>query len=259
MIKRLFKYIRFSRPDHPQEFAGTPMAPRRPIAVIGDIHGRLDCLNALLDKLANHAVDATWIFVGDFIDRGDHSAEVLDRLFNLMQQRPEVVCLLGNHEEMLLWFLEDPAKHGPAWLRYGGLQTLASFGVPIPATGPQSHNLREVRDLLLAALPMAQLNWLQSLPRYWQSGNVAAVHAGADPTRPLDRQSGSTLTWGHQSFGHLPRQDGIWVIHGHTTVTYPVERNGVISIDTGAYATGKLTAALVENGSVDFLQATVKS
>lgn len=232
------------------------MDPQRPIAVVGDIHGRLDCLDALLGKLSKHAADATWIFAGDFIDRGDHSAQVLDRLFTLTQQRPEVICLLGNHEEMLLWFLDDPARHGPAWLRYGGLQTLASFGVPLPAD-PRS--LTEVRDLLRSALPDAQLSWLRSLPRYWQSGNVAVVHAGADPTQPIDRQSGAALTWGHKAFRHLPRHDGIWVIHGHTPVADPVTENGVISIDTGAYATGKLTAALVENGSVVFLQTTTKS
>ena len=90
-------------------------------------------------------------------------------------------------------------------------------------------------------------------------GNVAVVHAGADPRKPLESQRPANLTWGHPAFGQLPREDGTWIVHGHTVVDRPIMANGVISIDTGAYARGRLTAAIIRPGrEVEFPQAAAQ-
>lgn len=237
-----------------------PMAPGEPLAVIGDIHGRADLLDRLLEKLAGSAPDHRVIFVGDYIDRGDQSAQVLERLRSLQQDShgdPAPICLTGNHEVMLLAFLDGPAESGARWLRFGGLQTMASYGI----TPPAGQDVTEAewlaaRDGLRAAMGPQTEEWLRGLPYQWQSGNVATVHAAADPARPMSEQDPETLAWGHRAFESEPRSDGIWIVHGHTVVDSPLQAQGRLSIDTGAYATGRLTAALIgPDGSLDYLQA----
>jgi len=154
---------------------------------------------------------------------------------------------------MLLKFLEDPAGSGPRWLQYGGLQTLASFGVGASIRNTDAA-LETARNELAEAMGAPLLTWLRTLPTLWQTGNVAVVHAGADPAQPLEAQPPRVLKWGHREFDRQPRQDGVWVLHGHTIVARPEAANGRIAIDTGGYATGRLSAAYVSPGSVRFLQ-----
>ncbi|MGJ8543880.1 MAG: metallophosphoesterase [Sulfitobacter sp.] len=215
------------------------LAPDAPFVAIGDIHGRADLLQKALDRFAETQI----ICVGDYIDRGEQSAQVLA----LLHAHPHVICLSGNHEEMLLNFLGHPEKYGPQWLRNGGLQTLASFGI---SGAGKAH--APLRDALKTALGPDLIQWLTSLRLYWQSGNVAVTHAGADPAMPLPDQSASTLHWGHPAFEKQRRRDGVWVVHGHTIVPAPLAANGRIAIDTGAYATGRLTAARITAAGVTF-------
>jgi serine/threonine protein phosphatase 1 len=222
-------------------------APERPVAVIGDVHGADRLLARLLDRLDRDHPGFLPILVGDLVDRGESSRAVLD----LVVPRPDLVCLMGNHERMLLDFLGDPAGRGPRWLRNGGLQTLASFGVPYAGSAPAA--LTESAEHLASALGLAQNLWLTERPLFWQSGNLAVVHAGADPGLPLANQPETTLIWGHKDFGRKARQDGLWIAHGHTIIDEPVAARGVISVDTGAYATGRLTAALIGDGPVRFV------
>lgn len=236
----------------PIRFNGDRPAPDQSVSVVGDIHGQIGCLDALVDKLPP---ESRWIFVGDYIDRGDHSAQVLGRLREISLSRPETVFLLGNHEEMMLSFLQDPAA-GNRWMRHGGLQTIASFGAFRLSEQNTPAALTAARDALVEVLPAGTETWLSGLPRFWQSGNVAVVHAGADPAKPMAEQKAQALTWGHADFGRQARQDGLWVVHGHTIVDMPTENNGVISVDTGAYATGRLTAAHIADGGVEFLQGS---
>ncbi len=221
-----------------------PIAPDAAFAALGDIHGRADLLARALDSMT----DVQIVCVGDYIDRGDESAEVL----RMLQARPDVVCISGNHEEMMLNFLDHPQKHGPRWLRYGGLQTLASFGVAGASEGTSGAGLDALADKLKAAMGEDLVQWLRSRPTLWQSGNVVVAHAGANPNIPIEEQRPETLHWGHAEFGKHSRQDGIWVLHGHTIVDTPIADQGRISIDTGAYATGRLTAAWVTDGQADF-------
>jgi serine/threonine protein phosphatase 1 len=133
-------------------------------------------------------------------------------------------------------------------LRYGGLQTIASYGVGLGS----KKDFSRVRDQLASAMGTDMIEWLRTLPKDWVSGNVAVVHAGADPLVPIAHQRSSHLLWGHPEFEIVPRNDGVWVLHGHTIVSDPYAVNGRIAVDTGAYATGRLTVAHVLADHVSF-------
>ena len=230
--------------------------PDHPVAVIGDIHGRADLLAAILDKIAQTCGDSTRIVtVGDYVDRGDHSRDVLETLFQMQTSNPaRMTCLTGNHELMLLEFLDDPVAFGPRWLCNGGLQTLASYGVAGVSEFAPEPALKAASEELRGKLGDDLAGWLRALPVFWMSGNVAVVHAGANPTRSIEEQSHETLCWGHPDFHKRPRPDARWVVHGHTIVGTPTAANGRIAVDTGAYATGRLSATCLNpDGAVEFL------
>ena len=193
------------------------------------------------------------VFVGDYVDRGEQSKNCLQFLMQLEKElSPRPVFLAGNHEHMALGFLKDPQKYGDRWFRYGGLQTLASFGVGLEK-GEKSAVLQRSRDDLAKAMGDDMVAWLRGLADFWRSGNVVVVHAGASPYAPVESQSRRTLLWGHSDFDSVPRSDGVWVVHGHRIVDEAAAQNGRISIDTGAYATGRLTAAQISQEGVAFI------
>jgi len=227
-----------------------PIAPDTPFYAIGDVHGRLDALESLLVRIETQDPDPQVICVGDYIDRGEDSANVLRWLHRLNTEFGETfVCLKGNHELMCLRFFEDPETHGDRWFRHGGLQTLSSFNV---TRGPDTSHT-DVRDQLYEAMGEPLITWMAQLPLHWQNGNIIVVHAAADPTLPVNIQSEDVLCWGHSEFNTVPRVDGNWIVHGHTIVDQPRAVDGRISLDTGAYATGTLTAAYITPEGVSFL------
>lgn len=245
----------FSRKQPSKAPFDAPLAPDRPFFVIGDVHGRDDLLDLLLGRLGSGG-QAGWpvICAGDYVDRGDFSAQVLRRLFQRQSADPDLfVCLMGNHERMMLDFLDAPAVNAARWLPNGGLQTLASFDVAPARQTARHEDWEAVRDDLRAAVGPELEAWLRALPLSWQSGNVFVTHAAADPAKPVSAQRDETLLWGHPDFTRTPRNDAIWVVHGHTIVDQAVARDGRISIDTGAYATDVLTAAQIEPGRVAFI------
>lgn len=249
-MKRLLDLIR--RPAAPSVAPfGAPLAPEHPLAVIGDVHGCDALLGRLIDRIEAEAPGHEIVVVGDLVDRGEDSAGVLRRLAG----RPDVVTLMGNHEAMLIEFLDEPERRGSRWLWNGGLQTLASFGVGGIATSANADALRDARDRLLQAMGRDLVAWLRERPMGCRSGNVAVVHAGADPAYAIEDQDEKVLLWGHPDFPRRPRQDGVWVVHGHVIQPEPSAEDGRIGVDTGAYATGRLTAALIRPGSVEFLTA----
>ncbi len=230
-----------------------PLRPDETFAVIGDVHGRIDLLDRLLDQIAALPIQPrSVVLVGDYIDRGEDSAEVLMRL-KALSDIGSCIPLRGNHEDMLLSFLDLPEENGNRWLRHGGLQTLASYRVTLASPSPGPNDLRAIADDLKSKLGDDALTWLRRLNTYWQSGNVCVVHAAADPDQSIANQSKHVLLWGHKAFRKKSRADGVWIVHGHTIVPSPLVDQGVISIDTGAYATGRLTAALIETDAVNFL------
>ncbi|AJY45209.1 metallophosphoesterase [Martelella endophytica] len=253
-LRRLFKSAP-PPPPPPPPFRGDLPRPDQPFAVIGDIHGCRGHLEKLWARLDREAPSARIVHVGDYVDRGEHSADVLRMLFRREREQGDIVCLTGNHEQMFLDFLEDPAGKGKRWLQFGGLQTLASFGLSGIGDAVGTRDYSQIRDAVLVALGEEMTAWLKALPLSWQSGNLAVVHAGADPRLPIAEQPPQNLTWGHRAFGALPRRDGLWIVHGHTVVPMPSMSNGIISLDTGAYASGRLTAAILRpDREVEFIQ-----
>lgn len=249
ILNRLFR----RRPKPVTPTFNAPIRPDQPFFAVGDVHGCIGLLEKLLESMKASGPGLPIIFVGDYVDRGEDSADVLRKLHQMHQDpSSNVICLAGNHEDMFLKFLDDPEKHGERWLRYGGLQTLASFGIQLDK-GPGA--MRQMSEACAEAMGGSMVSWLRDLPTSWQTGNVAVVHASADPFVPMDQQKRRHLMWGHAEFETAPRHDGIWVLHGHTIVDAPTVENGRIGIDTGAYATGRLTAARVEPEGVTFLTA----
>ncbi len=248
IIRRLFAK-RSVDAEHPI----APPQPAEPLAVIGDIHGRADLLDRILDTLDRNHPEARKVFVGDYVDRGPDSRAVLGRLRTL----EDAVCLTGNHEEMLLEFLDNPAEGAGRWLRNGGLATLSSYDIALQPDATEQEVVA-ASQRLAAALTDGTGDWLRARPCHWQSGTVFVTHAGPDPAKPALGQPRSVYTWGYSRFLRESRDDGIWVAHGHWIQPRPTCANSRISVDTGAWTTGKLTAALIPtDGNVTFLSASL--
>lgn len=230
-----------------------PLSCPQPIVAVGDIHGRIDLLDRMVARMRDTLPEAVPVFVGDYVDRGEHSAAVISRLMQLTDAG--AVCLMGNHEQMLLDYLDDPEGRGGLWLRNGGLQTLASFGVGGVSLSTRGLELARARDELVVRMGEAMIGWLRARPLSWTSGTVAVVHAGADPALPLDLQDPRNLLWGHKDFRRKARTDGLWIVHGHTIVPEPAVEGGRIAIDTGAYATGLLSGVMLAGSDMAFLTA----
>ncbi|WP_298491109.1 metallophosphoesterase [uncultured Maritimibacter sp.] len=231
-------------PEPERKPFSAPIRPDEPLAIIGDVHGCSTLFDRLLAKLDREAPDARRIVVGDLVDRGENSRAVLERVFGLSQEDPAFVALPGNHEEMMFDFLDHREGPRSPWLRYGGLQTCASFGIPglRETSSPKDREAgaKALRDALGPIEP-----WLRAVPLMFRSGNIAVVHAGVSPNRPLDQQKRDALLWGHPQFQTHDRTDGQWVVHGHTIVPVVEPHRGRIGVDTGAYATGILSAAVL--------------
>jgi diadenosine tetraphosphatase ApaH/serine/threonine PP2A family protein phosphatase len=237
--------------------------PRVPEGVVvyavGDIHGRLDLLSALLAKIAADAATTVaprrvLVFLGDYVDRGNDSRGVLDRLSAGIAGF-ESVCLKGNHEEVLLDFLVDPSLW-EEWRRFGGLETLASYGVSHallfePLIAPAA-----IRDAFLARLPERHLRFLKDLRLSYQCGDYYFVHAGARPGVALEDQVPADQLWIREEFlGAGDAFGGRVVVHGHTPKPQPEKWAFRIGIDTGAYLTGHLTAVRLEGADARFLHS----
>jgi len=224
---------------------------------IGDIHGRSDLLAVLLDLIAAHAaglpkeVRRRLVFLGDYIDRGPDSRGVIDMLCRPPPAGFERVCLRGNHEHFLLAFLEKPAE-GMMWLVNGGRETLQSYGVPEEAIVAMRRS--ELAAAMNALLPPSHKRFLDGLDLVHASGGYLFVHAGVEPGVPLHQQSAETLLWIRQPF--LASKDtfgGRVVVHGHTVSAEPQVRPNRIGIDTGAYASGRLTALALHGAHRQFI------
>lgn len=231
-----------------------PLRPDCAVALIGDLHGCLPQAQEIWARVQNAAPDRI-VFLGDYVDRGPATADTLRWLMALEQDDPRVICLRGNHEKMLLDFLDTPGEKGARWLRHGGMQSLESFGFAGLSSQMSGEDIARVSRDLKRILPQGMEAWLRGLPLSWVSGNLWAVHAAADPAVSMDAQSDRVLLWGHKAFHVQNRRDGQWVVHGHTIVAEPVARDGRISIDTGAYAGNALTAVQIQqDGALEFLQ-----
>ena len=240
-----------------------PPKPETSVYVVGDIHGMIQSFERLLEQIdgdigSNQVANPKLVFVGDYIDRGDFSSDVLLRVAELAYQMPDnVVCLMGNHEKMMLDFLDRPREKGRRWIRNGGLQTVASFGVRgVVTENAEDDVLADLSATFREALPDGLEDWIRSMPMWWQSGNLAVVHASANPVKPMSAQSERSLLWGNEAFFEVERDDALWVAHGHTVFETALAAKGRIAVDTGAVFGGKLTAGVIRpTGEVSFLSA----
>lgn len=229
------------------------------VYAIGDIHGRADLLARLHAAIQEDAASADGVerflavYIGDYIDRGLQSREVIDLLLDEPLRGFEAVHLKGNHEDMLLRFLED-ATAGPIWLANGGDGTLLSYGVGSSTQVRDAEALDELRQQLSERIPARHIEFLKSLRLSYRIGDYMLVHAGIRPGRPLDDQDSRDLLWIREDFTSSDETHGKVIVHGHSVNYRPEERTNRIGIDTGAFATGRLTALVLEGQSRRFLQ-----
>ena len=246
--------------------AGASMAaPRTPAQVppgarvyaIGDVHGRLEPLARLVAMIRRDASRPAagrrvLIFLGDYVDRGLQSRQVIDFLMAGPAPGFETVFLKGNHEAWLLAFLEDAAV-ARQWLAAGGQATLLSYGVAMPSGPRDADCLERLRQTFAATLPEAHKAFLEGLSPRHVEGDYAFAHAGIRPGTSLGEQREEDLLWVRHEFIDDRRDHGVIVVHGHTFTAEPDVRANRIGIDTGAYATGRLTCLVLEGTSRRFL------
>jgi serine/threonine protein phosphatase 1 len=233
----------------------------RPVYAVGDIHGCVDLLTALLARIESDAArlqprkSPALVFLGDYVDRGPDSRGVIDVVLSAQAEgRFEVRALKGNHEEALLGFLAD-ADFGPVWADFGGQQTLQSYGVPPPSLRSDIAAWERAREALGQALPPEHLTFLSGLELTCVYGDYVFVHAGVRPGVRLADQAERDLLWIRDEFLYARGPFEGVVVHGHTPEAEPFVGDNRIGIDTGAYATGVLTAIRLLGAERVLLQA----
>jgi serine/threonine protein phosphatase 1 len=225
------------------------------IYAVGDIHGRIDLLNELLALIdADIALRPTerplYVFLGDYIDRGSSSRETIDRLIE-HRATNESVFLKGNHELIAIKCLSDRDLFGQ-WLRLGGMETLISYGVS-PELLASGRQIAKLQAAFHDALPHSHFRFFRDLQSSFARGDFFFAHAGVRPNVELSRQQESDLLWIREEFLSSNEDFGKIIVHGHTP-THEVEiRPNRINIDTGAFATGRLTCLVIEGGSLSVI------
>ncbi|NNJ64985.1 MAG: serine/threonine protein phosphatase [Xanthomonadales bacterium] len=232
------------------------LPPGRRVYSIGDIHGRLDLLEELHEMIREDAADydgaKAIIYLGDFIDRGAQSKQVVDRLIEQPLDGFEAIHILGNHEQAMLDFLEHP-EAAAAWLNFGGQVTLLSYGAGLGRV-QMARQVHLLRDELDAKLPQSHREFLASCRLMHVEGSYCFAHAGIRPGVSLDQQKAEDLMWIREEFCRSREDHGCIVVHGHS-ITEEVEwQPNRIGIDTGAYYSGLLTALVLEGDQQRLLQ-----
>lgn len=221
---------------------------------IGDVHGHLHLLLELERLIAEDAGDkerSTIILLGDMVDRGPNSAQVLDHVLERQAANPDYLCLRGNHEQAMLDYVRTCDPDDP-WLRHGGRETLLSYGI----VEAQLRTRREARDAVAASVPQEHLSFLSSLPHVIETPSHYFSHAGVNPARPLTGQTTSDVLWFKDEMVADYAQFEKVVVHGHEAVSVVSASARRINVDTGAYATGRLSAVCIkDNHSLAVLAA----
>lgn len=243
----------WSAGGHRSEHVVARVPPGQLVYAIGDIHGETGPLRRLLERIATdveiqgRGAHVSLIFLGDYIDRGGESREVLDLLSGGSLPGDAQIFLRGNHEDAMLEFLREPlgARH---WLRFGGAETLASYGIVASPETIDPKRCQAFAAALAERLPDAHRVFLEETMPYHVIGDYIFVHAGIRPGVALEQQEPADLMWIREEFlGGRHRAPPV-IVHGHTISEAPELLGWRIGIDTGAFATGRLTAiALYED------------
>ncbi|MEL6827620.1 MAG: metallophosphoesterase family protein [Pseudomonadota bacterium] len=231
--------------------------PNHPVYAIGDIHGRYDLLvklvKTLRDDFADSGDNAELIFLGDYIDRGFQSKNVLDALIELERDTSvKTVFLRGNHEQVMLTFLQD-ASVGPDWGKFGGRETLISYGVIPPRSVIATEEWEKSRVELNASIPKDHVEFLEKLQTSYKVGPFGFVHAGVRSGVAFDEQSDRDRMWIRDEFLTADDREDLFIVHAHTPTKMPYADHRRINIDTGAYYSGRLTAVRLDQKMARFL------
>ena len=211
----------------------------QPVYAIGDLHGQVtEFERALSLVLSDGGPDAQIVFLGDYVDRGPDSRGLLDRLISGRDAGRNWVMLLGNHDRMFAWFMEDVPRHDPHllvgyhWLheRLGGVETLSSYGVEFEG----QVRLEDLHRMAKAAVPKPHLTFLRDLILMHQTPELAFVHAGIRPGVALNEQHENDLVWIRQSFHAHAGPHPKLIVHGHTPVDRATHYGNRINLDSGA-------------------------
>jgi len=228
--------------------------PKAPIYAVGDIHGQLEMLETAISLIeTDGGPNARVVFLGDLVDRGESSRQVIERLMRAQQKRRDWTVLSGNHDQLFVGFMEtgavdDPRiKSGVPWVgpRLGGLATLASYGITNLDQTPMA-----LWEEAKARVPMAHVDFLKSLPTHLAADDLLFVHAGIRPGIALGDQSPDDLMWIRNEFLDDPRTHPWLVVHGHTAVQTAEHKGNRVNLDSGAGYGRPITAAVFEDGRV---------
>ncbi|VAW20882.1 Serine/threonine protein phosphatase [hydrothermal vent metagenome] len=227
------------------------------VYAVGDVHGCFDLLLDLETRIAADCADqkqpALIIMLGDYIDRGPASSEVIEHLLDPPDFNAKRICLAGNHEQVMLAFLQDPAANAD-WLEYGGRETLWSYGLSEKDTSLSAISQRSFIHKINSFIPDEHIAFLAGLPILVQFEHHIFVHAGLRPDVALKQQSDKDLVWIRDEFYDRPDGFGFTVVHGHTPNKKPFVSNYRINVDSGAFFTGLLSAAkFVEGEFIEFI------
>lgn len=225
------------------------------IYAVGDVHGRDDLLSNVFDKIDRHershpSPQPVEIFLGDYVDRGPRSRAVVDLLIARRRVR-DAVLLSGNHEICVLEFLQEP-KVLSTWRHYGGIETLLSYGLR-PSLNPNDDEQLALAAQFASNLPPEHLEFYRSLSLNFTIGDFFFVHAGVKPGVSLEAQDEQDMLWIREEFLFHEERYEKMIVHGHTPVREPEFRQNRINIDTGAYATGRLTCLMIEHDRLHLL------
>lgn len=239
-----------------------PPAPRRVpdgvrVYAVGDIHGRLDLFDTIVARIEADRADwpgkAEVVLLGDYIDRGPDSAALLDRLSEPLPDWAHWTLLRGNHEQAMLDAIEGVggSRVLRLWLDNGGREAVRSYGVAAPMA--YGDDLDAIATRLRARVPERHLELLRGLKLMHRVGDYLFVHAGIRPGVPIEAQDQRDLLWIRNEFLNCRDDHGCVVVHGHSICRDADERDNRIGIDTGAFATGRLTALVLEGESRRYL------
>lgn len=254
----MFEYFRsiFGAPKAKPQAPCLP--PGQRVYAVGDIHGCSHLFMSLIEAIEadipddeKAGVESHVILLGDLVDRGPDSAGVVELARKWKKLRP-IRILCGNHEELFLESFSntDTLRH---FLRHGGRETLRSYGIDHKTLTKAS--LAEVQELMEAHVPKKHLKFIESFEDMVQMGDYLFVHAGIEPGVPLEEQKVRTMRWIREPFLSYPKSHGLVVVHGHTITDDVVDAGNRIGVDTGAYASGRLTALVLEGTSRRYLAA----
>lgn len=249
-LKNLFAPKRNVEPPRP----GIPEGRR--VYAIGDIHGRDDLLRKLLGIIAEHRDgyegEVTYVFLGDYVDRGMQSREVIDTLMTYDYAGAETIFLRGNHEQVMLDIFTEPMM-AKGWLAFGGLETLLSYRVPTHGMPASEADFIRLSQQMEKTIPEEHIAFLRDTLISWELGDCLFVHAGVNPDYPLDQQHQHDLLWIKEAFIDAARQYEKLIVHGHYIEDDAALLPHRVGLDTGAYSSDRLTCGVFEGNDVSLL------